>query len=173
MSSDKKRINSKHKGSEYELKIAKVLSDWWGEPFRRTPMSGGLHWREDNRVSGDIVTPPDSVFPYNIECKKREEWSFDQLIKGTGEIESYWEQCDRDARGIRRKPLLIFSKNFNPDYIMLYIDDYTPILELKHHKMVVNYFLVGIIGKPLRIIMRLDDFIRLVSKEDIVSAYNL
>lgn len=161
-----KKINSSKKGSEYELKIAKTLSKWWGETFHRTPMSGGLHWKEDNRVAGDIVTPPDSIFPFSVECKKRESWKdMDSLIKGTNsELEEYWEQCISDAESIGLKPMLIFAKNFNPDFVMIALKDYP-----KHIDLPDQCFVLYKLGrKPDRIIVKLDAFLEKVSKEDII-----
>ena len=166
------KINSKQKGSGYELKIAKLLSSWWGEEFHRTPCSGGLKWKEDNRVAGDIVTPTGSIFPFSIECKKREEWKFMHLIKGTGEIEDYWEQCTGDSDRVGLKPMLIFSKNFSPNYFMIRTEDFLKIVEHKN-RVPMNFWTVQVLGKESRIVGILDDFIGLVSKEDIIQSYNL
>lgn len=169
----KKRINSRNKGAEYERKIAKVLGLWWDEDFNRTPMSGGLQWKEDNRVTGDIVTPPDSVFPFVIECKKREEWTFEQLLKGTGEIESWWEQVTRDCDKVSLRPFLIFSKNFAPDYGMLLLSDFVQIFPI-YNKIPFNCFTVTKKNcSNIRIAFNLDDFIKHAPKELIVSSMNL
>ncbi len=71
---------SNTKGSTYERHIAKKLWAWWGEEFQRTPASGGIAMKQDNRVYGDIVTPPGSTFPWVVECKKRENWNMDTLL---------------------------------------------------------------------------------------------
>jgi hypothetical protein len=171
---DKKRINSKHKGSEYERKIAKKLGSWWGEDFHRTPMSGGLHWAEDNRVAGDIVTPPTSVYPWVTELKKREEWEFDHLLKGTGEIEKYWKQVQGDAQRTGMRELLIFSKNFAPDYLMISAYDFRLIMEAKGWiDPRFNYFIVTKVGQDARVVCILDDFIEHVSKGDVIRAFEL
>ena len=166
------KINSKNKGSEYELKIAKILSKWWGEEFHRTPMSGGLHWKNDNRVAGDIVTPPNSVFPYSVECKKRESWKLDDLMKNNTEIDSYWSQCVRDAKAVKLRPLLIFSKNFYVDLIMLSMEDFFCLADKCPELKEVPYILYHT-NERNRVIVGLQDFIEKVSKEDLISAYNL
>ena len=63
----------KQKGSEFERKVAKALTDWSGYEFHRTLMSGALHWDNDSRVVSDIV-PPESLsgWPFSIECKNVE-----------------------------------------------------------------------------------------------------
>lgn len=114
----KKAVNGRNKGAKFERDIAKILSKWWGEEFHRTPASGGLHWQADNRVAGDIVAPVDSDFPFNVECKKQESWNMEQIIKGTGDVVSWWEQCINDAKRVDEIPLLIFSKNHSPIYYM-------------------------------------------------------
>lgn len=167
--SAKKRINSKQKGSEYERKIAKILSKWWGEPFHRTPMSGGLHWREDNRVAGDIVTPPNSVYPWCTECKKRNEWHLEQLLKSTGDVEKWWKQAVTDSERVGLRPLLIFSKNFAPDYLMMKYDEFNEIVDDPQF----NYFVVSVSGKEPRIVCLLDDFVKFVSKDDVIRALGL
>lgn len=177
-SKDGKRsgINSKAKGSDYERKIAKVLGDWYGEEFHRTPASGGLHWKEDNRVAGDIVTPPGSTYPFVTELKKRESWEFFHLLKGTGEMEKFWQQVSNDAARTGLKPLLVFSKNFSPDYTMMLLSDFTAIFDSKgwtNNVAGFNYFVVHKAGSPDRVTFILQDFLRIVSKEDIIKAYGL
>ena len=115
----KKRKNSRSKGKGYERLVAKKLGEWWGEPFRSTPGSGALHWEKDNRVAGDIVPPVDSKFPFTVECKKREGWYFDAIINETGEIPEWWQQSVDDGKRVDREPILIFSKNRAPSYVML------------------------------------------------------
>jgi len=170
----KKRINSRNKGSEYERKIAKVLGAWWDEEFHRTPMSGGLHWAEDNRVAGDIVTPPTSMYPWVTELKKREEWEFDHLLKGTGEIEKYWQQVVRDSERTGMKPMLIFSKNHAPNYLMIDLYDYNVIMEAK--AWLAPRFAHFVVVKPgynTRVVCILEDFLKFVSKADVVRAFGL
>lgn len=115
-----KRINSRDKGSKFERKIAKMLSEGYGVEFHRTPLSGGLHWKEANGVSGDIV-PPDTInFPYNIECKNVEtDWDFDKIIAGTSKFWEFWEQASKDAKDSKKIPLLIFKKNRKDIHIAL------------------------------------------------------
>ncbi len=168
-----KGINSKAKGSEYERKIARQLSQWWGEQFQRTPMSGGLHWKNDNRVAGDIVTPPDSVYPFTTECKKREGWLLEQVLKGTGDVESWWEQSVKDGKRVDLKPILIFSKNFAPSYLMLQMPDFYKIVteSVKRDDSVdFNYFIVHVKGKADRVVCDFDEFLKNVTKEDVMEA---
>ena len=114
---------SKTKGSTYERHIAKKLGAWWGEEFQRTPASGGLRWKQDNRVCGDIVTPPGSTFPWVVECKKRENWTMDSLLNGSSEVSKWWKQVTDDAERSGLDPMLIFTRNRQPDYVALKAHD--------------------------------------------------
>lgn len=174
MTEKKKRVNSKQKGSEYERKIAKILSKYWGEDFHRTPMSGGLHWKDDNRVAGDIVTPPTSIYPWTTECKKRQEWGFDQLLKGTGEVEQWWKQALGDSVRVGLKPLVIFAKNFSPNYMMFEYEDAKVFAkELGMEELPFIHFVLHKPNTASRVICILEDFIKHVPKEVVIKALDL
>jgi len=108
------------KGSNYERRICRLLSEWWGEPIYRTPSSGGSHWK------GDGVAM-DPGFPFHIECKNRQSWQFEDLFKVKGELLKYWEQCEKDALESSKIPLLIFTKNYRPDFYMMSCEDVVKI----------------------------------------------
>lgn len=110
---------SKNKGASYELKVAKMFTEWWGGKFSRVPASGGLHWGSDQRVAGDIVPPPEADFPFVTECKKRENWTFDHIVLDIGQPREWWEQVVNDGRRVDQVPMLIFSRNRAKDFIMV------------------------------------------------------
>lgn len=110
---------SKTKGAAYELKVAKMFTEWWGGKFSRVPASGGLQWGSDQRVAGDIVPPPEADFPFVVECKKRENWTFDHILLDIGQPREWWEQVINDGRRIDKVPMLIFSRNRAKDFIMV------------------------------------------------------
>jgi hypothetical protein len=136
-------------------------------------MSGGLHWKDDNRVAGDIVTPPDSLYPWTTECKKREGWDLEQVLKGTGEVEKWWQQSVNDGLRVNLKPLLIFSKNFAPNYLMLTVDDFMSVIKQKGARIAFSYFVISILGKELRVVCNLEDFLKHVTKQDVINAFRL
>jgi hypothetical protein len=113
--SQKKRvkINSKKKGNGFELLIAKKLTEWWGETFSRTPCSGGWHKKheEGKRVRGDLICP--NSFPFMIECKKREEWSFDNVFSSKFVPLKWYKKLkeELEADDSDQIPMLIFTKN--------------------------------------------------------------
>ena len=113
-------INGKAKGNRFELDVAKMLTEWSGKTFHRTPQSGALHWDNDKRVVSDIVPPQDLGFPFSIECKSQEvPWDFDSLITGKSILWKFWNQCCRDAISEEMEPLLVFSKNYRKIYSMI------------------------------------------------------
>lgn len=130
------RINSKNKGSNMERKVAKKLSEWSGHQFNRTPASGGLHWHEDNSVTGDIVPPPELCFPLSIEVKKQEvAWDFDFILTGTSALWDFYKQSARDAyrttkNGMFKQPIVVFSKNRRNTYAMIPMEVYDQLLAL-------------------------------------------
>jgi hypothetical protein len=123
--------------------VTKLLNPWWGCDFHRVPASGGLHWKDDNRVSGDVVAPPNANFPFNIECKKHEGWNFEQVIKGTGDVVDWWEQCTRDSGKFDQTPLLVFSKNRSPIYFMVRYEDFVTLSDNNSY-FVTNYLITTI-----------------------------
>lgn len=114
----------KEKVRHFELTTAKVLSDWWGYEFHRTPASGGLHWGAGNNVTGDIVTPVEAEFPFVVECKKREEWTIENVLLNNKDIKNWWKQVIGDALQVDKIPMLIFSRNRAPSFIMTPYDKF-------------------------------------------------
>jgi len=132
---------AKNKGSTFERKIAKLFTAWWqsGElegEFFKTPASGGLRWAKRDDVIGDLCTP--EGFNATIECKCTESWDFKELFQttiakapsliqkgknigkpnapcGLGE---YWYQSCNEGFRASKIPMLVFTKNYFPDYIM-------------------------------------------------------
>lgn len=144
--SPKKRKNSRAKGKGFERVVAKLLTAWWGAEFHSTPASGGLRWGNDARVVGDIVAPSEGGedYPFSNECKKVEGWSLEQLIKGTGQITDWWEQCTRDAKVVSKVPLLTFSKNRSPIYYMMPYEAFQRLGMLERNYFITTFELKGV-----------------------------
>ena len=119
---------SKIKGSAYEAKITKLLTEVFGKEFRRVPLSGSLEW-----LKGDIFVPTDTAwFPYTIECKHYAEIDWSNLLTAkTSDLHNFWKQTQREAAVMKRKPLLIFRWNRSKDYVAyddyIKVDDYVEI----------------------------------------------
>jgi hypothetical protein len=128
-----KRKNGRAKGKIAEREVARKLEAWWGqiEPgcrFKPTPMSGG--WsspdvRESFKTSGDLVTTA-SRFPFCIEVKRREGWSWSTLRAGKpSPVRGWWEQAYKQAEEMRAEPLLIFRHNHECWWMIGRIDYFT------------------------------------------------
>lgn len=112
---------SDRKGKSYENRMAKLLSKWTGLPLIRTPMSGA--W---SGSAGDIVCKGQpGAFPFTVECKKTESWDLHQLLAGTGPFFNWMEQVVRESHDDMlltdraKYPVLLFTKNYRPDYIAI------------------------------------------------------
>jgi len=111
-------VNSRTKGSRNERNVAKLMADWSGYEFARTPQSGGLHWKK-SYTSGDIVCIDERHgprFPFSIECKFHENLDLLHLIDNTigkksNKILLFWEQTKRDAKQVNKIPLLFMRRN--------------------------------------------------------------
>ena len=95
---------SQQKGKRFELSIANKLKEVFNIKVRRTPLSGGLDFK------GDIICIDDNsiISEYSFECKNQEKLNIWKAL----------EQSRNDApRG--KTPLVVFTKNFQLDYVCL------------------------------------------------------
>jgi Holliday junction resolvase len=116
--------NSRRKGSVAEREIASLLQEWWRrvEPdckFVRVPLSGGwstANVRGELRASGDVMTTS-TTFPFCVEVKRREGWSFDRMKQGMkSPVWEWWRQAQTQAAeqresGHRVYPLLFIRQS--------------------------------------------------------------
>jgi hypothetical protein len=116
--------NGKAKGSEFERKIAKILTKWVSgkeSPYLywRSPSSGVLQTisKERENTSGDIISlAPEAEFltdKFSIEVKtgypQADFWKHFKSLKND-EIKEFWKQCTRDATKAEKRGMLIFKK---------------------------------------------------------------
>ena len=115
-------MNANQKGKRFELKIAKDLAKKFDSNIRRTPNSGGLS------IKGDIMTTTGILSEYSWECKNQEKLNIWKAL----------QQSQGDARGTLKIPLVVFTKNFENDYVALKYDDFVNLLieldELRNSK---------------------------------------
>ena len=118
-------VNGRKKGQTAERKLAKLFSVWWGSDFARTPLSGGFataKFREDWNAAGDLVTP-DETFPFCVESKKVEGWTLEQMLTSDRtHIHKWWQQTLSETP-VNKIPLLVFTKNRAPLYVMMCVSD--------------------------------------------------
>lgn len=111
---------SRNKGQRGERKVAEIISDWWGADFTRTPSSGGFRtkeFREEWNAEGDLVTP-DEDFPFSVECKWQEGWTFDEMLTAPRCKPWLWWEQTLDQTTVNKMPLLIFKRNRKPWFFM-------------------------------------------------------
>ena len=105
-------MNSQKKGKRFELQVAKYLSKEFETSIRRTPNSGGLS------IKGDIMATQGILSEFNWECKNQEKLNIWKAL----------EQSRNDCIGSHKEPLVVFTKNFEKDYIALELKDFVQIL---------------------------------------------
>lgn len=114
--------SAKNKGSNYERRIAQILSDYFGEEIRRTPGSGNLDIKGDLR-SFNAEKLQGSLVGWTMELKKQERadiWRWIAQAKREAEEENnpHWA--------------LIFSRNRErDDYVCISLKEFMRLLKRK------------------------------------------
>ena len=105
---------SKIKGSAYEAKIRDLLTQELKLEFKRMPLSGSLEY-----LKGDLWTPHDTAaWPYCIECKHYAEVNWNGLLTAkSSDLLDFWRQAVREAKVMKKMPLVIYRWNRSKDYI--------------------------------------------------------
>jgi hypothetical protein len=168
--------HSRRKGSTYERKLCRKLSEWWLQrsfedvraedlPFRRTPLSGGFEKGADVRPN-DLELAREWVFSVEAKCQESLEWF--SLIEGnsTSPILKWWRQCEDCAKNHNKIPLLIFTKNLHKDFTAIKIED---LKKIDKNSILNNYFYSTLNGLCF---MKLDEFTRLDPKLIKEAIYN-
>lgn len=160
-------VNSKQKGNSWENHIAKVLRGKFIPPevdaklahnlIHRTPMSGG------HVEKGDLIIKPPiwKQFPWFIECRNRQVWNWKQIMEqGQGSVIGTWfwedavEKCHPyDENGAYpRRPLLLFTKNYESVYFMAYASDIEEVLNVGFSDLpnvFGSYMIVDVSNSPV------------------------
>jgi Holliday junction resolvase len=105
-------LNANKKGKRFELSISKYLSKMFNEDIKRTPNSGGLS------IKGDIMATQGILSEFNWECKNQEKLNIWKAL----------DQSRNDCIGSHKEPLVVFTKNFEKDYVALELKDFVQIL---------------------------------------------
>lgn len=120
-------MSGRQKGSRAEREVAKLVQTWWAqfEPaaqFVRTPLSGG--WggptlRGGFGAAGDLMTTS-KTFPFVIEVKRREAWSWKTFLAGkSSPVWGWWEQAQTQALEMKRTPMLWIRRNLEKQWQIL------------------------------------------------------
>ena len=161
---------SKIKGHNFERKVAKILSNWWGvkDSFVRTPGSGayakfvGDDLKE--RLRCDLITPKE--FPFIVECKCVESFEFHLLLQDFEKsiFKKWMDELEEKINklNVSYKPMLIFSRNRWKTFIALRKKDYIDF------KMNLSKKIVLEVGQKSYVLFLLNDFIKEVSKNILI-----
>ena len=110
---------SRNKGARCEREVCRLFARHFGGTWSRVPLSGGWGNRKDFSTCGDIITTL-SDFPFTIECKNAEGWHLEQLLTSPEAclIAGWWRQACAEAAEAGKKPMLVFTRNFQPLFVM-------------------------------------------------------
>ena len=168
------------KGHSYENKIAKILSEWSKVQWKRVPMSGG--WGSKDIASGDIFCTLEFdkkvpiITPISIECKATESWELVHFFKDTDSspIGSWWQQSSDDAKKSKKIPIVIFSKNYFPNFIMLPSNILPKLTKLLKKKTLFDSCpqINCIVNKDDITVLLLSDFLSLVDFKTLLKLGN-
>ena len=156
---EKKRKNSREKGARYERAIAEKFMDWCGWPVKRTPQSGGWAKGDEFGVAGDLVCTK-KLFKFHVEIKNRQHWALTDLItgvrnKGSRSLVEWWAQTTNECPP-KKIPILVFTKNTFPDFIMIRQSD----MDAVHNWTVLLPKFIMENDSGTVVILLLDDFLR-------------
>jgi len=155
------------KGHAFENEIAKLLAEWSNIPWKRVPMSGG--WSAKNIASGDIFCTAEfdkkspKIVPISIEIKKVQSWEFVHFFKDTDSspIGSWWAQSTKDAIKAKKTPIVIFTKNYFPIFIILRVATLNKLDELVAERGIWKEFtrINCTVAGEFLIVIKLEDFL--------------
>ncbi len=116
-----KGVNGHAKGGKAEREVASILQPWWqrlegAAEFCRTPQSGGWGKASGTKVAehfnacGDLMTTA-ARFPFCVEVKWHEAWSYDNLVAGKPTAPwGWWLQCLEAADTQSNVPMMWMRK---------------------------------------------------------------
>ena len=128
----KKRVNSKTKGGAFERKIANLLNEQFEtKEFNRTPGSGAFATThllpEHITVAGDLITPKN--FKFCIECKKGyNDQTIYSLLDYNSKIWDFIKQCEKDAKKMKKVPMIIYKQDRRDILVITYKDMFTTLI---------------------------------------------
>lgn len=112
-------VKGNRKGKTNERHLAKLIGEWTGLKFSRTPMSGGMHLRNAH-FAGDLVCVDEGVFfPFVVETKHLKRLTIPQrAADGTPEklkvrnmMRTVLDQAQRDADRVGKRPMALVRNN--------------------------------------------------------------
>lgn len=169
-----KKGRSKGKGNSYEIKIARILSQWY-EPetkddlFWRTAGSGAkatVTRRGQTSFVGDItfLPQPDALRVW-IDTKDRRDATFDNILSDSKFVIKEWYDEEIKKRGrlkIKKPVLIIFKLYGKKENYVFYRNQYFNLQA--YYKWDGNF-----IQWKCYSIMKLDNFLSMVPRKEIIN----
>ena len=143
-------------GKAYERRVAHLLTDWSGVPFRRRRVEGRESAVRVMELVADVI-PCVGDFHFAVECKKGKDFSLDNLMSNpAGSLfTTWWHQACYDAQLISKDmdraiyPMLFFKPHPNWDWIAisaLVLSKLTPKANAKSGGDVATAMAAGVDG---------------------------
>lgn len=96
---------SKTKGRAFEYVVRDLCTEAFQTQFERVPLSGALSY-----LKGDVYAPWKPDFPWCIEAKHHKEVPWNNVLTAKSSLLlSFWEQTVREAKVMKKHPLLIYK----------------------------------------------------------------
>ena len=130
---EKKKINSRTKGSTFERQICKMFNKRFNtSEFCRSPGSGAFATThslpEHLKIYGDLITP--EKFKYCIECKKGyNNQNIYSLYNYSSDIWGFINQCEKDSKKCYKIPMVIFKQDRQPTLAIVSYSPTSPYIE--------------------------------------------
>jgi len=114
--------SNKNRGKAFERKIGHEICDAlgleYGVDIARDVLSGGGVWKGDLHP---ITAKAQKIFPYVVECKYHQDWTWNQFLGGKGKLYGWLDQLIEEYKSVKKHrkvtPLLIFSKPRDITYV--------------------------------------------------------
>jgi Holliday junction resolvase len=101
-------VDSRAKGAKAESDVAKVLKTHTGHDFLRVPLSGALDAKHG--LKGDLYLLGNACkFCIEIKHYKDDHLTSKVLTDKNPQLIEWWKQTIREAKEIKKAPLLIFK----------------------------------------------------------------
>lgn len=132
-------VDSRQKGARAEAAAKKLLIDYTGLNWQRTPSSGALD--EKHGLKGDLYIPQErNTYCLEVKHYKSDHLTSKILTDKKPQIIKWWEQTEREAKQVKRIPLLIFKFDRSKWFVAFYGErdvHSRPYPNLKYNDLVI------------------------------------
>ena len=112
-------VDSRQKGARAEAAAKKVLEEYTKLNWQRTPSSGALD--EKHGLKGDLYIPQEkNIYCIEVKHYKEDHLTSKILTDKSPKFLEWWEQTEREAKQVKREPLLIFKHDRSKWFVARY-----------------------------------------------------